>query len=79
MTKELKDMKLSELLELKTAADTVSEHYANELTTYATVNYDPYLKNMSNVEKEKYEKRIVSQNLAKRIFNEIESRISEFY
>lgn len=79
MAKEIKDMKLTELLELKAAADAVSEQYANELTTYATVNYDPYLKNMSNIEKEKYEKRIVTQNLSRRIFNEIEERLKEYF
>lgn len=77
--KKIEEMKLSELMELKTASDMISEDYAKELITYAEVNKDPYMQFLSKEDKIKYDKRIKTQKLSNKIKQRIETIISEYY
>ena len=79
MAKNLNDLTLTQLIELKSAADLISEEYAKELTTYATMNQDYTFSKLSWEDTEKYKKRIASQQLSENIKKHIEKIIEEYY
>lgn len=79
MSKSIDNLKITELIELKTVSDFISEEYAKELTTYAETFKDPYFSNIPNDLKEKYDKRLKSKKLSEKIRNKMEKIIEEYY
>lgn len=79
MSKSIDKLTLSELIELKNASDLISEEYAKELTNYAAMNNDAYFKNISEIDKIKYEKRLKSKDLSTKIQKRIEKIVEEYY
>lgn len=77
--KKLSELKLNELIELKSAVDLLVDKYAKELTTYAEINKDMSFTKMSLTEKTNYDNFNKNKKLSSKIQNKIEEIISFYY
>ena len=70
---------LTQLLELKSATESVCEDYAKELTDYATMNGDLQFKNMPANTQVLYEKRLKFLELLNTLKSIIEEKLMNYY
>lgn len=79
MEKKIGEMDIKELFELKTIVQTVNDSYRNELTTYAHLNGDMYLTNITPREKMLLEKQKKNMKLLGALDQLIDTKIEEYY
>lgn len=75
--KAVTELSIEELFTLKQIVDSESERYANILTTYATMNGDPYLENIGQNERQMYLRRTRYERLQELIVIELDKKIDE--
>ena len=75
--KKITELTIEELSTLKQIVDTESERYAGMLTTYATMNADPYLERINRSETLMYERRRKYVKLKEMIESEIDNKLEE--
>lgn len=75
--KKITELTIEELSALKQIVDTESERYAGMLTTYATMNADPYLERINRSETLMYERRRKYVKLKEMIESEIDNKLEE--
>ena len=79
MSKSIDNLKLSELLELKTATDLIGERYACQLIKCnANVISDQLYKELNASEREIYNKRIKINELSNKISNQIDFIVTQY-
>ena len=76
---KLRKKSLSELVELKKTVQSVCDDYANNLTTYATLNGDPTFQSMPQNTQMMYKKRLVFVKMLETIKPIIEEKLMEIY
>jgi len=72
---DVKKMELNELLELRSSVNLVTEKYAKELTTYATMNGDMSFTNLDSRSQDIANKRIKTIGLLNTIDRMIETKV----
>lgn len=76
---KLKSKTLTELLELRTATETICEDYAKRLTDYATMYADPQFQRMPARTQELYKRREKFVEFLEKIKSIIEEKIMVIY
>lgn len=76
---KLKRKSLTQLLEIKTATESICESYAKRLTDYATINGDVQFRNMPKDTQELYERRGKFVAFLESINFIIEEKIMAYY
>lgn len=76
---KLKRKSLTQLLEIKTATESICESYAKRLTDYATINGDVQFRNMPKDTQELYAKRGKFVEFLDCINAVIEEKIMAYY
>lgn len=79
MSKSIDNLNLTQMLELKTAADLIVDYYSEMLTDYASINADPTFQRIPERVRQQYEKRSKAKELSCILREKIEDIISEYY
>lgn len=79
MSKSIDNLNLTQLLELKTAADLIVDYYSEMLTDYASINADPTFQKIPERIRKQYEKRSKAKDLSCTLREKIEEVINEYY
>lgn len=77
--KQINEMSIQELFELKTIVDTISKTYMEELTTYAHLNSDLTLQNLSPREQSILNKQSKNNKLSSKLMILIEEKLQKYY
>lgn len=77
--KELSEMTIHELHEMKVIVYDLSEKYSRQLDKYKGCDFDTYIKTLTPYEKELLDKRLKARKLYELIEKLIEEKVNEYY